>query len=311
MSHDAVDLENLPVSAEEAHAELEIVLRSPTFDRSERLHKFLRYICELTLKGDAARINEYLIGSEVFQKGPDYNPNEDSIVRRQAHALRKKLHEYYEGEGKVRPIKIELPVGRYVPAFRRAEIPAAPRVVAQDIEAIAPAPDVTVEKVSPKTPRSFVKWWRFALAGAVLFAIGLGIGSMRTSEVRSQKRIGPAAEEIWSAWMNTSREAVICLSNPDSAVIKRLDQAPGPEYRPLRHPLNPTEDAIVRETLRMPPWRPHLFHPRYQHGQDGRGLSGHFPQPVSDASRRASRRNAKPNLRLGGFESAERHLPRQ
>ena len=117
MSHDAVDLENLPVSAEEAHAELEIVLRSPTFDRSERLHKFLRYICELTLKGDAARINEYLIGSEVFQKGPDYNPNEDSIVRRQAHALRKKLHEYYEGEGKSRPIKIELPVGRYVPAF--------------------------------------------------------------------------------------------------------------------------------------------------------------------------------------------------
>src|SRR5688572_1131851 len=212
MSHDAVDLENLPVSAEEAHAELEIVLRSPTFDRSERLHKFLRYICELTLKGDAARINEYLIGSEVFQKGPDYNPNEDSIVRRQAHALRKKLHEYYEGEGKSRPIKIELPVGRYVPAFRRAEILAVPRVVAQDIEPSVPPRDVTVEKASSQTPRSFVNmWWRFALAGAVLFAMGLGIGSIRTAEVRSQKRIGPAAEEIWSAWMNTSREAVICL----------------------------------------------------------------------------------------------------
>jgi hypothetical protein len=119
MSHDAVDLENVPVSAEEAHAELEIVLRSHTFDRSERLHKFLRYICELTLKGEASRINEYLIGSEVFQKGPEYNPNEDSVVRRQAHALRRKLHDYYAGEGKDRPIRIELPVGRYVPTFRR------------------------------------------------------------------------------------------------------------------------------------------------------------------------------------------------
>ena len=69
MSHDAVDLENVPVSAEEAQAEIEIVLRSPPFDRSERLHKFLRYICELTLRGEASRINEYLIGSKILLEG--------------------------------------------------------------------------------------------------------------------------------------------------------------------------------------------------------------------------------------------------
>ena len=143
MSHDAVDLENVPVSAEEAHAELEIVLRSPTFDRSERLHKFLRYICELTLKGEASRINEYLIGSEVFQKGPDYNPNEDSVVRRQAHALRRKLNDYYAGEGKDRPIRIELPVGRYVPTFRRREIAPVAERAASPAETTAAAPEVS------------------------------------------------------------------------------------------------------------------------------------------------------------------------
>ena len=70
MSHDAVDLENLPVSAEEAHAELEIVLRSPMFDRSERLHKFLRYICELTLKGGARESTNILSVAKSFIKAP-------------------------------------------------------------------------------------------------------------------------------------------------------------------------------------------------------------------------------------------------
>ena len=78
-----------PVSAEEARAEMDRVLHSPTFQRAERLQKFLQFVCERTLNGESSRINEYLIGSEVFQRGPDYSPNEDSIVRRQAHALRR------------------------------------------------------------------------------------------------------------------------------------------------------------------------------------------------------------------------------
>ena len=53
-----------PVSAAEARAELDRVMRSPTFQRAERLQKFLQFVCELTLNGEASRINEYLIGSE-------------------------------------------------------------------------------------------------------------------------------------------------------------------------------------------------------------------------------------------------------
>src|SRR5204863_8636272 len=110
-----------PVSAEEARAELQRVLHSPTFQRSERLQKFLQFVCELTLKGESSRINEYLIGSEVFQRGPDYSPNEDSIVRRQAHALRRKLQEYYEGEGRQSSVRIDLPTGAYIPTFQRRD----------------------------------------------------------------------------------------------------------------------------------------------------------------------------------------------
>ena len=79
------------ISAEDVRRELESVLHSSTFERSERLQNFLQYVCELTLSGEGSRINEYLIGNEVFRRGAHYAPNEDSVVRRQAHALRRKL----------------------------------------------------------------------------------------------------------------------------------------------------------------------------------------------------------------------------
>src|SRR5947209_10341269 len=125
-----------PVSSEEARAELDRVLHSPMFQRSDRLQRFLQFVCELTLNGESSRINEYLIGSEVFQRGADYSPNDDSIVRRQAHTLRRKLHEHYEADGRDSAVRIELPTGGYIPIFRRRE-EAASGVVAPAIE---PAP---------------------------------------------------------------------------------------------------------------------------------------------------------------------------
>jgi len=118
------------VSAEEAQSELEAVLHSQQLERSERLQKFLRYVCELTLRGESSKVNEYLIGSEVFQRGANYSPTEDSVVGRQAHTLRQKLQEYYASEGRDHLVRIELPVGRYVPSFQRyfEEPAAAPAV---------------------------------------------------------------------------------------------------------------------------------------------------------------------------------------
>ena len=109
----------------EAQAELNAVCRSRAFERSERLQDFLRFICARTLRGEGSQINEYLIGVEVFQRGGDYSPSEDSVVRRQAHALRQKLQKYYGEEGASSAVRIELPVGHYVPVFRRQpETPA-------------------------------------------------------------------------------------------------------------------------------------------------------------------------------------------
>ena len=45
-------------------------------------------------------LKEYLIGTEVYERNPSYNPSEDSIVRSEARRLRRKLNEYYESVGK-------------------------------------------------------------------------------------------------------------------------------------------------------------------------------------------------------------------
>ncbi|HXJ40103.1 MAG TPA: hypothetical protein VNH18_12570, partial [Bryobacteraceae bacterium] len=106
-----------PETADAVRAELELVLGSQAFARSERHSRFLRFICETTLAGDAPKLNEYLIAHTVFDRGDDYSSGEDSVVRRQAYSLRQKLKEYYSEEGKSDPVRIELPTGRYVPAF--------------------------------------------------------------------------------------------------------------------------------------------------------------------------------------------------
>jgi hypothetical protein len=83
----------------EIRAHLEKVLSSHALARSPRLSRLLRYTVEKTLQGQGGELKEYLLGTEVFEKGPAFDPSADTIVRVQARRLRQKLHEYYQREG--------------------------------------------------------------------------------------------------------------------------------------------------------------------------------------------------------------------
>ena len=72
MPQDVQNPSRSAVAQEEVYAELELLVRSPLFSRSEKLQRFLRFVCETTVQGGASQINEYLIGSEVFKRGSDY-----------------------------------------------------------------------------------------------------------------------------------------------------------------------------------------------------------------------------------------------
>jgi hypothetical protein len=91
------------------------------FARARKKSRFLEFVCEQSFLGKADQINEYLIGVEVYERGPDFDPNLDPIVRVQAHEIRRTLKRYYEEEGRDSAWRIDLPPGHYVPAFTRAD----------------------------------------------------------------------------------------------------------------------------------------------------------------------------------------------
>ncbi|MCW5966617.1 MAG: hypothetical protein KIT83_21445 [Bryobacterales bacterium] len=109
-------------------AVLERVLRSETFRRSQRLREFLRFVGERTLDGRADEITEHSIGDLVFNRKENFNPQDDNIVRSTARSLRQKLRDYFSGEGKAEPYRIEIPKGSYAPVFvATAEVPTSSR----------------------------------------------------------------------------------------------------------------------------------------------------------------------------------------
>ena len=136
------------VDLEGQRAELKSVLESSHFARAPKLAQLLSYLCEMLFEGKAAQIKEYSIGVEVFGRGEAYDQNSDSIVRVEANRLRKRLAEYYSGEGASHRLRISIPVGQYVPEFdessaARKKSPSAisPTVLNQpDVPDGAPVP---------------------------------------------------------------------------------------------------------------------------------------------------------------------------
>ena len=78
--------------------ELDQLLASKTFSRSEQLKRLLVYLRDATISTDPAVWSETAIGANAFGRR-DFNPKLDTIVRVEMRRLRQKLDEYYAGEG--------------------------------------------------------------------------------------------------------------------------------------------------------------------------------------------------------------------
>ncbi len=107
------------------------ILVDPLFRQSQRLSVLLRFLVEATLAGRESELKEFVIGAEAFQRGPDFDPQIDNIVRVTASRLRSRLAEYYLGSGSGDPVVIALARGGYVPTFSaagsRPKMPSADR----------------------------------------------------------------------------------------------------------------------------------------------------------------------------------------
>ena len=114
------------LSLQAIRAALARVTASSGFAGAERMRRFILFIAEKTLGGEGETLKEYRIGADVFDRGPNFDPRTDTIVRVEARRLRKKLQEYYERAGRLDPVLITLPKGSYVPAFENREVVDAP-----------------------------------------------------------------------------------------------------------------------------------------------------------------------------------------
>jgi len=140
--------ESLPVDG--IRAQLDKVLASGIFARSDRLIRFLRFSVEQALSGNVDCLKEQTIGIEVFDRKPDYDPRIDPIVRVEARRLRNKLRAYYTSNGRSDEVLIELPKGAYVPSFRpravaKARKPSGPTPTTEKSIAVLPFANLTPE----------------------------------------------------------------------------------------------------------------------------------------------------------------------
>lgn len=120
-------VEHFPPSPELIERELDRILASTPFSKSDRMCRLLRYLVDNSIHGRAEKLKEYAIGVDVFDKDASFDPRIDTNVRTEARRLRAKLAEYYESEGATDPLRIELPRGGYALLFEQREIPPEPR----------------------------------------------------------------------------------------------------------------------------------------------------------------------------------------
>jgi hypothetical protein len=133
------DLRSTTNVLENERAELDAVLASRILGRTNNLVRFLTFVCEKYFEGATDEIKEYSIAVQALGRSPDFDPQVDTIVRVTAHALRKRLEEYYRAEGAEHAIQICLPAGHYVPNFVRRHELSPPQNVTSSTHGVARA----------------------------------------------------------------------------------------------------------------------------------------------------------------------------
>jgi hypothetical protein len=184
---------------EEERAELQALLASGAFARAPSLTQILTYVCEKYFQGQSDQIKEYNIAVEALNRPADFNQKQDAIVRVEALRLRKRLQQYYEGEGASHRIQILIPAGQYVPVFETH-------------------PDRQVARQPLAT-----RWRLLAGLGVVVLiaATVAGVAVRRSTSGRSPAAARPSEPEVRTLPLDSDVEAVRILAG--SSATKYID----------------------------------------------------------------------------------------
>lgn len=181
---------------ERERRELEAVIASGIFNRAPNLANLLTYVCNKYFDGAAGEIKEYNIAVEALGRPPEFDQKRDSIVRVEAHRLRKRLRAYYDSEGAGHEIQIEIPPGQYTPRFvsmspdaaaGKVVGDAAPQVGrAVELEPITVAPPrfIPPPRAAAETARPSRRGWLWILAAGAAILIAILVPRLMSKQPR-------------------------------------------------------------------------------------------------------------------------------
>jgi Tol biopolymer transport system component len=220
-------------------AQLERILASEVFSRSQHLRRFLTFIVEQRLAGQGPSLKEAVLAHELYGKGTDFDGGTDPVVRVDARRLRDKLREYYEGRSD--PVVISLPKGSYVPAFdanSASPIQTAPPVVPQGPQQTVWVPNLTRARIAVAGPAAVAAVIVVALAWralvrpastpAQLFPLASYPG------VEGPPALSPDGNLVAFAWTGHAEAGPtdIYVKAVESEALRRLTQTPDSETSP-------------------------------------------------------------------------------
>lgn len=113
------------------------------------------------MQGRTDALKERSIGVAVFERTPDYDTNQDPVVRNTAGQVRRRLAQYYMEPGHEEEVRIELPAGSYIAEIYRPSV--ATFVTAQ----VAPAHN----EAKPFSKAPFIALAAVALTGIAAYVL--------------------------------------------------------------------------------------------------------------------------------------------
>ena len=256
-------------SYDEAKAELQAILSSGCFAHAPSLAQFLCYVCAKSFEGEAQQIKEYSIAVEALGRPSDFDQKRDSIVRVEAHRLRKRLRQYYIAEGAGHNLHIVIPPGQYAPQFVPADsgmapLPEAAEAGVEGGEELEPANGggavaVAVASPDPRVARPTPRVLAISLAGiaAVMGVILVAWRFTPLSHLRSRTAKVDARELLLSA--GNSREIRILTGRSAGDYVDRFGNAwEGDRFfnggavfsTPAGHHVRGTEDPVIFQARR-------------------------------------------------------------
>jgi TolB-like protein len=223
-----LEIEQLPEALR--RKALESVLGGAAFKRSEQLRRLLEWLGEASLEHRLP--SEYEVGVGALRRGPDFDPQSDSIVRREMCRLREKLGMYYAGEGRMDTIRVDCRSG-YRVLFRRVDSQLAHQILSTPRLLILPlratpetktwasalydeifaflANKQTIQLISQTTCLQFGE----RLGDIREFAAETGADTVLEGSIRSAKR-GRVAGALWLVHGRTGLIEKQCLLSPGS-----------------------------------------------------------------------------------------------